>query len=196
MSSYAPGADYRLLIVGDKVVAAARREPAQVIGDGMSTIRELVDEINRDPRRSDDHATALTKIKLEAIALATLAEQNYTPDSVVPAGERVLIRRNANLSTGGTATDVTDRVHPEVAARAIEAARVVGLDMAGVDVIAVDISRPLEEQGGVVVEVNAGPGLRMHLEPSAGNARPVGEAIVDSCSPKIRARMAAFRSWR
>src|SRR5207249_54969 len=130
----------------------ARREPAQVVGDGISSIQELVDEVNTDPRRSDDHATALTKIKLDAIALAVLSEQGYTPDSVPPHNERVLIRRNANLSTGGTAADVTDRVHPEVAERAIEAAKVVGLDIAGVDVVAVDIGRPLESQGGVIVE--------------------------------------------
>src|SRR5205085_8186001 len=98
-------------------------------------------------------------------------------------GQRVLIRRNANLSTGGTAIDVTDRVHPDVAARSIEAARVVGLDIAGVDVVVTDIGRPLEEQGGVIVEVNAGPGLRMHLEPSAGQPQPVGEAIVNMMFP-------------
>ena len=98
----------------------------------------------------------------------------------------MLIRRNANLSTGGTATDVTDEVHPEVAARAVDAARAVGLDIAGVDVVARDIGRPLEEQGGVIVEVNAGPGLRMHLEPSAGTPRPVGEAIVDLLFPDGR----------
>ncbi len=101
-----------------------------------------------------------------------------------PAGQRVLIRRNGNLSTGGTAEDVTDRVHPDIAARAVEAARAVGLDIAGVDIVAVDISRPLEEQRGAIVEVNAGPGLRMHLEPSAGQPRPVGEAIVDSLFPE------------
>ncbi len=176
---YAPGADYRILVIGDRMVAASRREPAQVIGDGHSTIQQLVDEVNRDPRRSDDHATALTKIRLEEIALAVLAEQGFTPDSVPPAGAQVLIRRNANLSTGGTAADVTDQVHPEIAARAIEAARMVGLDIAGVDVVALDISQPLESQGGVIVEVNAGPGLRMHLEPSSGTPRPVGEAIVN-----------------
>ena len=177
---FAPGGDYRLLVVGNEVVAAARREPAQVRGDGHSTIRQLVDITNCDPRRSDDHATALSKIKLEAIALATLAEQGFTPDSVPAEGELVLIRRNANLSTGGSAADVTDRVHPEVAARAVEAARVVGLDVAGVDVIAQDISRPLEQQGGVVVEVNASPGLRMHLDPSIGLPRPVGDAIINT----------------
>jgi cyanophycin synthetase len=173
-----------VLVVGGKVVAASRREPAQVIGDGKSTIRDLVAEVNRDPRRSDGHSTSLSFIHLDQIALGVLASQGYTPDSVPPTDAVVLIRRNANLSTGGTATDVTDRVHPEVAARAVEAARVVGLDIAGVDVVAIDIGRPLEEQGGVIVEVNASPGLRMHLEPSSGAPRPVGEAIVGSLFPE------------
>ncbi len=181
---FAPGADYRLLVVGGKLVAAARREPAQVIGDGVSTIRQLVDKVNLDPRRSDGHATSLSIIHLDQIAQSVLAAQGYTPDSIPAEGALVLIRRNANLSTGGTATDVTDRVHPEVAARAVEAAKVVGLDIAGVDVVAVDIDRPLEEQGGVIVEVNAGPGLRMHLEPSSGTPRPVGEAIVGTMFPE------------
>ena len=178
VESYIPGDDYRLLVIGGRLVAAARREPAHVIGDGRSTIRELVALVNRDPRRSDGHATVLSFIKLDAVGLAVLADQGHTPESVPPAGQRVLIRRNGNLSTGGTATDVTDRVNPETAARAVEAARAVGLDIAGVDVVAVDIARPLEEQRGAVVEVNAGPGLRMHLEPSSGQPRPVGEAIV------------------
>jgi cyanophycin synthetase len=178
VESYIPGDDYRLLVIGGRLVAAARREPAHVIGDGRSTITQLVAEVNRDPRRSDGHATVLSFIKLDAVGLAVLAEQEYSPESVPPSGQRVLIRRNGNLSTGGTATDVTDRVHPETAARAVEAARAVGLDIAGVDVVAVDIGRSLEEQRGAVVEVNAGPGLRMHLEPSAGKPRPVGEAIV------------------
>ena len=183
LERFAPGDDYRLLVVGGKLVAAARREPARVIGDGESTVAELVDEVNRDPRRSNDHSTVLSKIVLDPIALATLAEQGYHLDSVPAAGVAVVVRRNANLSTGGTATDVTDRVHPDIAERAVDAARVVGLDIAGIDVIVRDITRPLEEQGGVIVEVNAGPGLRMHLEPSAGTPRPVGEAIVDSMFP-------------
>ncbi len=179
-----PGSDYRLLVIGGRLVAAALREPAHVIGDGRSTITELVAEVNRDPRRSDGHATVLSFIRLDAVGLAVLLEQGYTPESVPPAGQRVLIRRNGNLSTGGTAEDVTDRVHPEVAARAVEAARAVGLDIAGVDVVAVDIERPLESQRGAVVEVNASPGLRMHLEPSAGRPRPVGEAVVASLFPE------------
>jgi cyanophycin synthetase len=184
VESFAPGLDHRLLVIGNRLVAAALREPAHVIGDGRSTITQLVAEVNRDPRRSDGHATVLSYIKLDPVGLAVLAEQGYTPESVPPAGQRVLIRRNGNLSTGGTAEDVTDRVHTEVAARAVEAARAVGLDIAGVDVVAVDISRPLEEQRGAVVEVNAGPGLRMHLEPSAGQGRPVGEAIVSLLFPE------------
>jgi cyanophycin synthetase len=180
---FVPGADHRLLVVGERMVAAALREPALVVGDGRSTVAELVAQANRDPRRSDGHATALSFIKLDVIGLAVLAEEGYTPESVPAAGARVLIRRNANLSTGGTATDVTDRVHPEVAARAVEAAQAVGLDIAGVDVVAEDIGRPLEEQGGAVVEVNAGPGLRMHLEPSAGTPRDVGAAVVDMLFP-------------
>jgi cyanophycin synthetase len=180
---FVPGADHRLLVVGDRVVAAALREPAQVIGDGRLTVAELVAEVNKDPRRSDGHATVLSWIKLDAVGLAVLAEQGYTPVSVPPPGTRVLIRRNGNLSTGGTATDVTDRLHPELAARAVEAAKVVGLDIAGVDVVAGDIGLPLEGQGGAVVEVNAGPGLRMHLEPSAGRPRAVGDAVVDLLFP-------------
>jgi cyanophycin synthetase len=184
VEKFAPGADYRVLVVGGRVVAAARRDPAQVVGDGRYTIAELVEIINRDPRRGDDHATVLSKLVLDPIALGVLEEQGYTPDSVPPAGHRVLIRRNANLSTGGTATDVTDKIHYEVAARSVEAARIVGLDIAGVDVIAQDISRPLEEQSGVIVEVNAAPGLRMHLEPSVGTPRPVGEAIASLLYPE------------
>ncbi len=122
-------------------------------------------------------------IKLDEVAEAVLAQQGFTTDSVPKEGHIVLIRRNANLSTGGTACDVTDQVHPEVAARAVEAARIVGLDIAGVDVIAKDISVSLEAQNGGIVEVNAGPGLRMHLQPSEGSSRPVGEAIVDMLFP-------------
>lgn len=177
---YAPGADHRLLVVGGKLVAAARREPPAVVGDGVHTIEELVADVNRDPRRGEDHATSLSKMRLDAIGLAVLAAQELTPDAVPAAGRRVLLRQNANLSTGGSAVDVTERVHPEAAMRAVDAARVIGLDIAGVDIICSDIARPLEEQGGIVVEVNAAPGLRMHLDPSDGRPRPVGEAIVAS----------------
>ena len=177
---YLPGHDYRLLVVGDKLVAAARREPPQVIGDGKHTVRELVDEVNRDPRRGDGHATSLTKIRFDDIALGTLVQQGMNADSVPALGQRVVLRNNANLSTGGTATDVTDDVHPEVAERAIAAAHMIGLDICGVDLVADSVLKPMEDVGGGIVEVNAAPGLRMHLAPSFGKPRAIGEAIIDT----------------
>ncbi len=177
---FIPGNDFRLLVVGNQLVAAARRDSPHVIGDGVRSVRELVDEINTDPRRGDGHATALTKIRIDELALARLAIQGYNADSVPDKGARVVLRNNANLSTGGTATDVTDDVHPELAARAVEAATMIGLDIAGVDVVCESVIKPLEQQGGGIVEVNAAPGLRMHLSPSYGKGRPVGEAIISS----------------
>jgi len=176
---FLPGHDFRLLVVGDQLVAAARREPPQVLGDGERTVRELVHLVNLDPRRGEGHATSLTKIRLDDIAVARLAMQGLTPDSVPAKGQRVILRNNANLSTGGTATDVTDDVHPEVAARAIAAAQMVGLHICGVDMVAENVLQPLEVQGGGFVEVNAAPGLRMHLAPSYGKPRNVGQAMVD-----------------
>lgn len=183
VEKYAPGFDHRLLVVGGKLVAAALREPPHIFGDGRSTVRQLVEEINQDPRRTDDHGSTLSKIPLDEIAVAVLDEQGLTLDAVPERDRRVLLRRNGNLSTGGTATDVTDLVHPSVAAWAVAAARVVGLDIAGVDIVVEDIGQPLEGQGGVIVEVNAGPGLRMHVEPATGAPRPVGEAIIAHLFP-------------
>ncbi len=173
------GADHRLLVIGDRLVAAARREPPSVVGNGRSTIAELVAVENQNPLRGDDHSTSLSKLRLDAIGREHLAELGLTPESVPSAGEKVSLRRNANLSTGGSAADVTDSVHPDVAARAIEAAKMVGLDVAGIDIVATRIDQPLELTRGAIVEVNAAPGLRMHLEPSAGKGRAVGEAIID-----------------
>ena len=136
----------------------------------MLTVKELVDKVNSDPRRGDGHATSLTKIRFDDIAVARLVQQGLTPESVPEKGQRVILRNNANLSTGGTATDVTDDVHPEVAARAIAAAQIVGLHVCGVDVVAEGVLRPLEEQNGGIVEVNAAPGLRMHLRPATARA--------------------------
>jgi cyanophycin synthetase len=179
---FVPGDDFRLLVVGGRLVAAARRRPPLVVGDGSSTVRELVERVNEDPRRCADHAGALSPIALDAIALEVLATQMLEPQSVPAAGRTVLLRTNANLSTGGTAEDVTDLVHPDVAARAVEATRIVGLDIAGIDIVATDISQPLET-GGAVIEVNACPGLRMHLEPATGTPRNVGAAIVETLFP-------------
>ncbi len=177
---FLPGNDFRLLVVGNKLVAAARRDPPQVVGDGKQSVRELVEQVNKDPRRGSGHSTSLTKIRFDDIALASLAKQGFVADSIPPKGQRVVLRNNANLSTGGAATDVTDDVHPEVAARAVAAAQMVGLDICGVDLVCDSVLKPIEQQNGGIVEVNAAPGLRMHLSPSFGKGRQVGEAIVAS----------------
>ncbi|MEO8388368.1 cyanophycin synthetase, partial [Polaromonas sp.] len=179
VEKFLPGSDFRLLVVGNKLVAASRREPPQVVGDGLHTVRELVDIVNQDPKRGEGHATSLTKIRFDDIAVARLEVQELTPDSIPAKGRRVILRNNANLSTGGTATDVTDDVHPAVAARAVAAAQMIGLHICGVDVVCESMLRPLESQNGGVVEVNAAPGLRMHLSPSYGKGRAVGVAMID-----------------
>ena len=177
---YVAGNDYRFLVVKDQLVAAARRQVPSVTGDGRHSIRELVAKTNLDPRRGEDHATSLSKLLLDDIAADVLHDQNLTFDSVPEPGRCVSLRRNANLSTGGSATDVTDEVAPELAARVVEAAQMIGLDVAGVDVVAPCVNQPLETSGGAIVEINAAPGLRMHLSPSQGKSRPVGDAIVAS----------------
>jgi len=173
---FIPGNEHRLLIVGGRMVACAMGETASVVGDGKHTIDELIEsQINSDPRRGSTEDHPLNRVRLDSAARLELKRQGYADGSAVPAeGRTVLIQRNGNV-----AFDVTDRVHPSVAAHAALAARVVGLDIAGVDLVAEDISRPLAEQRGAVVEVNAGPGLLMHIKPAAGEPRPVGRAIVD-----------------
>jgi cyanophycin synthetase len=180
---YLPGSDYRMLVIGDKLVAAARREPALVVGDGKHTVRQLVDIVNADPLRGEGHSYPLTRIRIDEVALSCLQEQNLDESSVAPKGMRVIMRNNANLSTGGSATDVTDDVHPEVAASAVLAAQMVGLDICGVDIVCETILRPLEEQNGGIIEVNAAPGLRMHLSPSFGTGRDVGRAVIEQMFP-------------
>jgi cyanophycin synthetase len=178
---YVRGSEHRLLIVGGKLAAAARGETAKVVGDGRSTIDELIDsQINSDPRRG-----AAEEFPLDIIALADnpvarleVSRQGFAPDSVPAAGREVLIVRSGNHTD-----DVTDLVHPETAATASLAARIVGLDIAGVDLVCEDISQPLDGQRGGIVEVNAGPGLLMHLKPETGQPRPVGRAIVDELFP-------------
>lgn len=173
---FIPGNEHRLLVVGGRVAAAAMGETASVVGDGKSTIEELIEsQINSDPRRGSTEDHPLNCVRLDSAARLELKRQGYADGSAVPpAGRSVLIQRNGNV-----AFDVTDRVHPSVAAHAALAARVVGLDIAGVDLVAEDISRPLDEQRGAIVEVNAGPGLLMHIRPAEGEPRPVGRAIVD-----------------
>jgi|688.fasta_scaffold50689_2 cyanophycin synthetase len=179
---FVAGGDYRVLVVGGRMVAAARRHPPIVTGTGSATVRQLVDAVNEDPRRCGDHAGVLSPVVLDEVAVAVLAEQGLAVDDVVEAGRTILLRHSANLSTGGTSEDVTDLVHPDVAARAVEAARVIGLDVAGIDLVSADIGQPLEQRG-VIIEVNASPGLRMHLEPTVGTPRNVGAAIVDMLFP-------------
>ncbi len=172
---FVPGNEHRLLVVGNRVVAAARGEPASVIGDGRATVLELIaTQLNSDPRRGRTENHPLNPVGIDSPARAELARQGLTPESVPEAGREVLVQRNGNV-----AFDVTDRVHPEVARVAALAARVIGLDIAGIDLVATDIGKPLPEQAGAIVEVNAGPGLLMHLLPAEGRPRPVGEAIVE-----------------
>lgn len=178
VEKYIPGRHYRLLVIGGKMEAASERIPARVVGDGVRSIKELVDLVNADPDRGEGHEKPLTKIRLDPVALMVLAKQNKGLDDVPAPGEVVYIRENANLSTGGTAVDCTDEVHPENARLAVRCAEVIGLDVAGVDAVTEDISRPISEGGGAVIEVNAAPGLRMHLFPARGKSRPVGESVV------------------
>ncbi|WP_370263526.1 cyanophycin synthetase [Limnobacter sp.] len=179
VEEFIPGHDYRFLVVGDKLVAAARREPPYVVGDGTHTIAQLIEIENRNPLRGEGHGSALTKLRLDEIAVARIKKQGFTPDSVPQSGIRVVLRNNANLSTGGTATDVTDNVHPEMAQMVIQAAQQIGIEVCGVDVVCERVDESLEAQGGGIVELNAAPGLRMHLEPSIGKGRDVGAAIID-----------------
>ncbi|MDP1594323.1 MAG: cyanophycin synthetase [Gallionella sp.] len=175
------GNEHRLLVVGGRLAAAARGESVFVSGDGRSTLAELIDaQLNTDPRRGLSEDCPLNVIRLEddAAVRFEIARQGLTADGIPAAGERVLIQRNGNV-----AFDVTDRVHPDVAETVALAARIVGLDIAGVDLVAEDISRPLAEQGGAIVEINAGPGLLMHLKPASGEVQPVGAAIVESLFP-------------
>lgn len=180
VEQFAEGEDYRVLVIGRQLIAASRRQAAHVIGNGEHTISELIAEKNRDPRRAADHAAALSRIRIDAVASAVLAEQGVTPDSIPEKGRMILIRRNANLSTGGTAVDCTGEVHPTICSAAVEAAQTVGLDICGIDMIAPDITQPLSPRNGVIIELNARPGLRMHLYPSEGEPRPVGKAVIDT----------------
>jgi cyanophycin synthetase len=183
VEEYIPGVDYRILVVDGHVVAAARLHPASVTGDGQQDLAALVRQANNDPRRGEGHALPLTRIALDDHALTHLAEQGLHPGSVPGPGQVVTLRRNANLSTGGTSTDVTDLVHPEVAAMCCRAAAAAALDVCGIDVRLADIAMPPGQQPGAVIELNACPGLRMHLQPSAGRPHDVAGAIVDRLYP-------------
>jgi cyanophycin synthetase len=180
VEQYLEGRDYRVLVTGTNIAAASWRRPPLVTGDGHSTVRELVELENRNPARGDGHTNILTKIPLDELTVQALARQGLTLDSIPAAGKEVELRGNANLSTGGTAEDVTDLLPEETRDICIRAARIIGLDVAGIDIICQDIARPLREQNGGIIEVNAAPGIRMHQYPSRGTPRDAGAAIVEA----------------
>jgi cyanophycin synthetase len=188
VETFVPGHDYRVLIVDGRMVAAAQLRPAAVTGDGTATISELIAAANADPRRGPGHARELTRITVDGAVRGHLAGQGYGPETVPAEGELVTLRQNANLSTGGTSRDVTEQVHPDVATLCCRAAAVAGLDVCGLDIRLADISAALgpagdRAQDGAVIELNACPGLRMHLSPAEGPARDVAGAVVDRLYP-------------
>ncbi|MFO0906905.1 MAG: acetate--CoA ligase family protein [Isosphaeraceae bacterium] len=180
---FVPGDDHRVLVIDGRVVAVSRRRPPRIVGDGVSTIAELVDRVNADPRRGVEPTSHLRVIRLGEVERATLADQGYAPSAVLPAGISAVLRRNSHLRNGGSMTDETDRIHPRVAAQAVEAAGVLGLDVAGLDIVADDLREPLESQGGAILEVNAGPGFDLHIAPWASHPRPVAEELLASLYP-------------
>lgn len=178
------GYDYRCLVINNKFICAALRTPASVVGDGIHTIQWLIDETNKDPRRGFGHEKVLTQITLDQFSQKMLDDAGITLETVPPKGERVLLKPTANLSTGGTSTDVTDEVHPANIFMFERIAKIIGLDICGVDVMATDLRTPVAENGGAILEVNAAPGFRMHIDPSEGLPRNVAEPVVEMLFPK------------
>ncbi|MEO1202299.1 MAG: cyanophycin synthetase [Pseudomonadota bacterium] len=183
VESYIEGYDHRLLVIDGELVAAAKREPGHVVGDGQNSIEALVDIVNQDPRRGVGHEKVLTRLELDHQAVRLLTKLGYDKDTVPEQGEVVYLRSTANLSTGGTAIDVTDTIHPDNREMAIRAINAIGLDIGGVDFLCKDITESYRDAGGAICEVNAGPGFRMHVAPSEGTPRDVGGAVVDMLFP-------------
>jgi cyanophycin synthetase len=183
VETFLEGLDHRMLVIGGELVAVAKRVPGHVIGDGKHTIVELVDIVNKDPRRGIGHEKVLTRIELDAEAERMMARRGYTADTVPPKGDTVMLRGTGNLSTGGTAIDLTDVTHPDNREVARRAARAIGLDVVGVDFITPDITKSHREVGGGICEVNAAPGFRMHVAPTEGTPRDVGKLVVDMLFP-------------
>jgi cyanophycin synthetase len=177
------GRDFRCLVIDNKFVAAALRTPAAVTGNGKSTVQELIDEVNKDPRRGYGHEKVLTSIKVDHFLMGMLEKKGYSLDTVVPEGEELWLKPTANLSTGGTATDVTDYVHPDNIFMCERIARIIGLNICGIDIMAEDLSVPITQNGGAVLEVNAAPGFRMHLDPTEGLPRNVAANVLDMLYP-------------
>ena len=180
---YYKGSDHRILVINGKVAAVAERIPAHVVGDGRSTIEELIEITNQDPNRGDGHANVLTKITIDKTALNVLGKQGYELTSILAHGEIAYLRATANLSTGGIAVDRTDEIHPENVWIAQRVAKLIGLDIAGIDVVTEDIRKPLRDVDGVIVEVNAAPGFRMHVAPSRGLPRNIAAPVIDMLFP-------------
>ena len=180
---YITGVDYRLLVINHKLVAAALRTPAHVIGDGVSTIQQLIDEVNSDPRRGFGHEKVLTQITVNDLTKTLIEAKGYNLETVIEKGEVLILKDTANLSTGGTAEDVTDFVHPANISMAERISRIIDLDICGIDIMTTDITKPLKETGGAVLEVNAGPGFRMHLAPAKGLPRNVAAPVIDKLFP-------------
>jgi len=183
VETFQPGDDHRLLVINGELVAATRRTPGHVAGDGRSTVAELVEGVNRDPRRGVGHEKVLTRLDLDREAGLMLERAGHTADSVPAADEIVFLRSTANLSTGGTATDVTDVIHPDNREMAVRAVRAIGLDVGGVDFISPDITESHRRIGGAICEVNAAPGFRMHVAPSAGTPRDAAGPVIDMLFP-------------
>lgn len=177
------GNDFRALVVNNRLIAVAERVPAHVVGDGTSTIRQLIDRTNEDPRRGYGHENVLTQITIDQQTERLIRAKKYELETVLPEGEIIYLKTTANISTGGTAIDRTDEVHPENVFLFERIARIIGLDVAGIDVIAPNVAEPLSENGGGIIEVNAAPGFRMHLAPSEGIGRNVAEHVVDMLFP-------------
>ncbi|MBH8558409.1 cyanophycin synthetase [Hymenobacter negativus] len=184
VEQFIEGFDFRLLVVNGKLIAAAKRTPAAVTGNGKSTIQQLIDEVNKDPRRGIGHEKVLTSIKADKHTLDILKARKLSLKSVLPAGEEIYLKSTANISTGGTATDVTDQMHPYNVLLAERVAGIVGLDICGIDLMATDIAVPLNESRGAVIEVNAAPGFRMHISPAEGLPRNVAAPVVDMLFPR------------
>ncbi|MFZ1328882.1 MAG: cyanophycin synthetase, partial [Chitinophagaceae bacterium] len=178
------GYDFRCLVINNKFICAALRTPASVVGDGIHNIQWLIDETNRDPRRGFGHEKVLTQITIDQFTQKMMDDAEITLDHIPSNGERVLLKPTANLSTGGTSTDVTDEVHPANIFMFERIARIIGLDICGIDVMATDLRTPVAENGGAILEVNAAPGFRMHIDPSEGLPRNVAEPVVDMLFPK------------
>lgn len=178
------GYDFRCLVINNKFICAALRTPASVVGDGKNTIQWLIDETNKDPRRGYGHEKVLTQITIDQFTQKMLDDANITLETVPKKGERVLLKPTANLSTGGTSTDVTDEVHPANVFMFERIAKIIGLDICGIDVMATDLRTPVSENGGAILEVNAAPGFRMHIEPAEGLPRNVAEPVIDMLFPK------------